>query len=87
MLEVKEAELQCKEVELQRERAAVTTLTDTLVQKDVILEARKVALRDTKTALAEKAASLSALQERWMPCGHCWRGRKSAPRVSILKFA
>ena len=42
---------------------AVTTLTDTLVQKDVVLEAREVAIRDAEAALKEKEASLFALQE------------------------
>ena len=38
-LEAKEAKLQCKEAELQGKEAAITTLTGTLVQKDIILAA------------------------------------------------
>ncbi|XP_039827517.1 uncharacterized protein LOC120689276 [Panicum virgatum] len=63
-LEAKEAELQCKEAELQREKAAITTLIDTLVGKDVVLEAREVAVRDAETALKEREASLSVLQQK-----------------------
>ena len=43
---------------------AVTTLTDTLVQKDVVLKAQEVAIQDAEVALQEKEASLSALQEQ-----------------------
>ena len=63
MLEAKEAELQRKEAELQGKEAAVATLTDTLVQKDVVLAAQEVAARDAEAALWEEA-SLSVLQEQ-----------------------
>ena len=43
---------------------AVTTLTKTLVQKDVILAAQEVAIRDIEAALKEKEASLFMLQEQ-----------------------
>jgi len=39
-------------------------LTETLVQKDVVLAAREVAVRDAEAALKEKEASLSVLQEQ-----------------------
>ena len=39
-------------------------LIETLMQKDIVLEAREVAVRDAKAALKEKEALLSALQEQ-----------------------
>ena len=57
MLEAKEAELQC-------EKAAITTLTVTLTEKDVVLEAQEVAIRNAENALKEREASLSVLKQR-----------------------
>ena len=34
------------------------------MEKDVVLEKRKVAIRDTETALREREASLSVLQQQ-----------------------
>ena len=39
-------------------------LTKTLVQKDIVLEAREVAVRDAEAALREKEASFFVLQEQ-----------------------
>ena len=39
-------------------------LTDTLVGKDVVLEVREVAIRNAETALKEREAPLSVLQEQ-----------------------
>ena len=39
-------------------------LTKTLMQKDIVLGAREVVVRDAETALKEKEACLSTLQEQ-----------------------
>jgi hypothetical protein len=57
-------ELEARVAELQRKEAVVMALTDTLVEKDDLLETQGVALRDVETALKEREASLSALQQQ-----------------------
>ena len=61
---MKEAELQREEAELRGKAVAVATLTATLVQKDTILSAQEVAVRDVEAALKEREASLSVLREQ-----------------------
>jgi len=63
-LVAKESELQGKEAELQDKETVVTTLAKNLVQKDVLLAAQEVAVRDAMAALKEGKASLSGIQER-----------------------
>ena len=43
---------------------AITTLTVTLTEKDVVLEAWEVAIRNVETALKEREASLSVLKQQ-----------------------
>ena len=43
---------------------AVTTLTENLVQKDTVLAAQEVAVRDAEAALKEREDSLSVLREQ-----------------------
>ena len=45
----------------QHQEAAIEALTDTLVQKDALLEVQGDALRSAETALEERGASVSAL--------------------------
>ena len=57
------AELLAKEAELQRERAAVATLTATLEEKDATL-AKQEAAAQSAEAVVKEEASLSTLQEQ-----------------------
>ena len=43
---------------------AITTLTVTLTEKDVVLEVREVAICNVETALKEREASLSVLKQQ-----------------------
>ena len=58
------AELLAKEAELQRERAAIATLTVTLEEKDAALAKQEAAAKSAEAAVKEKEASLSTLQEQ-----------------------
>ena len=72
----KEAELQvaalCENMEAlaaraarsQHQETAIEVLTDTLVQKDALLEAQGDALRSAETALEERGASVSAFLQQ-----------------------
>ena len=48
----------------QHQEAAIEALTDTLVQKDALLEAQGDALRSVETALEERGASVSAFLQQ-----------------------
>jgi hypothetical protein len=62
-------------------------LTNTLVQKDVILETREVAIRDAETALKEKEASLSALQQQADAARALLEKERERTEGKYLKFA
>jgi hypothetical protein len=49
--EQKDQAFKVKEAELQREKVAITMLIVTLTKKDIILEAREVAIHNAETAL------------------------------------
>jgi hypothetical protein len=53
-LQQKDAALERRAAKLQRKEDAITALSNTLVQKDVVLETQGVVLCDAETALEEK---------------------------------
>jgi len=60
----KDQALEAKDAELQRKKEAVTTLTITLTENDVVLEAREVAIRNAETTLKEREVSLSVPKQQ-----------------------